>query len=260
MPPLKIAIAGTGNVGYHLAKKFTEAKHEPVAIASRTVERSEHLISVLGLSAKAVSIEDLKEVAADLIILSIPDNAIEKVIETSDFPPDSTVVHTSGSQPMSLLAKAHKYGVLYPFQTFTRNKEINFSPIPVFIEGSDLTSLAIIRKAAQLLNNDVREVNSQDRLSIHLAAVFACNFSNHLFAIAEDLLKGTSGKLQDLNHLMWETVDKAVQMSAGSAQTGPAVRGDSDVIQKHLNMLQEIPEAREVYQLLTKQIAERIQK
>ncbi|MEQ8554239.1 MAG: DUF2520 domain-containing protein [Cyclobacteriaceae bacterium] len=254
MPPLKIAIVGTGNVGFHLAQQLSK-NVEPVAIASRDLNKSQQLIDTLNLSSKGTTIHDLYNLDVDLVILSVPDSAIKQVIKECQFPEKSIIVHTSGSQPMNLLKKSPRHGVLYPFQTFTKSKPTDFSQIPIFIEGIDEECVSLIRRAAMLLNDDVREVISVDRFKIHLAAVFACNFSNHLYTIAEEILQGTGGKLADLNHLMKETVDKAVGLNAREAQTGPAIRGDMEVIARHLDLLNQLPDARQVYQLLSDQIS-----
>lgn len=255
MSLLKTAIVGTGNVGFHLARQLTKASAEPVAIVSREQTKSLGLIEELGLSAEAVGLRNLNKLDADVIILAVPDSSIEQVINDNEFPPQAVVVHTSGSQSIDLLSKIPKRGVLYPFQTFTKSKAVSFDKIPIFIEGSDDDTLQQIKNVGLLLNSDVRKVSSEARLKLHLAAVFACNFTNHMYALAENILANTGGKLSDLNHLMLETVDKAVELSARAAQTGPAIRGDQEVIEKHLKLLLQNPDAETVYQLITDQIS-----
>ena len=254
--PIRVAIIGTGNVGYHLAKEFEKAANIRLTnIVSRSNDRARNLISELQLMhAKPLEICNLDQTKCDFIVLSVPDQILPNVIKSTNFPKEAIVVHTSGSQPMNILSKHPKYGVFYPFQTFTTSQEVNFKEIPIFIEGND-QSIDIIEKVALALSNKVKKVSSADRQKIHLAAVYACNFSNHLYRMAEDILEDANLNLGDLEHLMRETVDKAVAISAAKAQTGPAVRGDKNIISEHLALLENHPDKKQLYELLSSQIA-----
>ena len=177
------------------------------------------------------------------------------MINGLSFPEHVVIVHTSGSQPIDLLSNLESYGVLYPFQTFTKNQEVNFDAIPVFVEGNSDKVTEIIETAAKAISPKVKRVSSEDRKKVHLAAVFACNFTNHLYAIAENILSDAKLDLSDIEHLMQETVTKAVNISAKNAQTGPAIRGDQNILDQHLSILKDDEDKYQVYKLLSKQIA-----
>ncbi|WP_421874946.1 Rossmann-like and DUF2520 domain-containing protein [Marinoscillum sp.] len=257
MMPIKTTIVGTGNVGFHLASQLGKSKDIQLThIVSREKSRAETLINQLGLAdSDPLQVNELPSIISDLIILSVPDQKLPEVIEGIDFPADTVVVHTSGSQPMEILTSHTSIGVLYPFQTFTKSQQVNFSEIPIFIESNSSESLELIQKVASVLSQNVKVVSSKDRQKVHLAAVYACNFTNHLYRIAEEILADADLDLKDLEHLMRETVSKAVSISAAKAQTGPAIRGDENIIQKHLTLLHNQPEKSEVYKLLSNQIA-----
>lgn len=257
MMPIKTTIVGTGNVGFHLASQLGKSKDIQLThIVSREKSRAEMLINELGLAdSDPLQVNELPSIISDLIILSVPDQKLPEVIEGIDFPADTIVVHTSGSQPMEILMSHTSIGVLYPFQTFTKSQQVNFSEIPIFIESNSSESLEIIQKVASVLSHNVKVVSSKDRQKVHLAAVYACNFTNHLYRIAEEILADADLDLKDLEHLMRETVSKAVSISAAKAQTGPAIRGDENIIQKHLTLLENQPRKSEVYKLLSNQIA-----
>ena len=254
---LSVAIVGIGNVGSHLAKKLNDSDTISLRyIVSRDLNKAQQLISNLSIkNCEAVEIKNIHDLSCDLIILSVPDRNIAEVINGLSFPEHVVIVHTSGSQPIDLLSNLESYGVLYPFQTFTKNQEVNFDAIPVFVEGNSDKVTEIIETAAKAISPKVKRVSSEDRKKVHLAAVFACNFTNHLYAIAENILSDAKLDLSDIEHLMQETVTKAVNISAKNAQTGPAVRGDQNILDKHLEILKNDEDKYQVYKLLSEQIA-----
>ena len=235
----KVAIIGYGNVGYHLANRTSAKRHE-VTIFSRS--QSEDLIQ---------SLDSLDASAFDFIILTVPDDQIKEVsdaIETSE----AVVLHTSGSNPVSDLNKHVKHGVMYPLQTFSRTKEIDFTAFPIFIEGSEEGERQIFT-FVRSFSNDVRLLTSANRSKLHLAAVFACNFSNHMFHLSERLLQELDMSFHDIKPLVEETLQKAIELNPSASQTGPAVREDEDTIHKHLGMLKD-EHIRDLYELITKDI------
>jgi len=254
--PFSIAIVGTGNVGYHYAKRLKAISNSPKAILSRSSENAQHLISELNLGAEIITTNQIIP-DVDFVILAVPDNALTEILDSYSFDQKSIIVHTSGAQSIGLLKKYPQHGVLYPLQTFTKTKEVNFDQIPFLIEANDENTLLKIRELARLLGSNIQEVDSEKRLRIHLAAVFACNFSNHLYNAAEQILAGTNVQLKDLRHLIQETMDKAIALGAEQSQTGPAIRGDIKVIEKHLELLNGEKDLRDIYELITDQISTR---
>ncbi len=254
--PLQVAIVGTGNVGFHLAKQLHQSSNTIVKhIVSRDISKATSLIKEVGASeCTPINLQVMESIDCDVLILAIPDQSIAALATSIVFPANSVIAHTSGSQSMQVLGSHDRYGVLYPLQTFTRNHELDFSEVPVLIEGNDEQTLSIIRQLAASLSSKVKVVSSDDRQKIHLAAVFACNFSNHLFALAEELLFHADLNLADIKHLLQETVDKAVDITARKAQTGPAIRGDQMILDKHLKLLAPNEDKLQVYRLLSEQI------
>lgn len=255
---MQVAIIGTGNVAYHLAKRLRDAGHPPVIIAGRTKQKGERFIRSLNLQA-AISLDfDLRETALDFVLLAVPDKEIKNVVSDYEFYEKAIVLHASGAQEMELLKDASKaYGVLYPFQTFTKEKPVAFDQIPIFIEGNSEETETKIEKFARFFGPKVYRINSEQRLKAHLAAVFASNFTNNLFTIAASILRGSKLDLPDLEHLILETVEKAMVMSPEVAQTGPAKRNDTEVLNKHLQVL-ENEDLQQLYKLHTDLIQKRI--
>lgn len=248
----KIAIAGTGNVAFHLAKKLNQNGHA-LSIISRSKENGTRFLENLGTTLPLIYSSTQAFSSFDFVVLAVPDKEIKNVLAKYSFA-DGILLHVSGAQPMQLLA-AHNlpYGVLYPFQTFSKKKDVDFTSIPILIEGSDKSSLGIIQKLALELSPKVFPLSSEDRLKIHLAAVFACNFSNHLYTITEQLIEDSPLQLHDFSHLINETVEKAMELGPAKAQTGPAIRGDQGVMEKHLELLDD-PTLKALYQLHSQMI------
>ena len=234
----KVAIIGNGNVGYHFFNRISKKHH--VSLFSRNPK-----------SDGTEAIESFDPSDFDYAILCIPDDFIEgfsNAIELSD----CTIIHTSGSKPLSDLAKHKNRGVVYPLQTFTKEKEINFSTFPILIEGTEDSEKSIF-SFVRSFSTDVRLMNSENRAKLHLAAVFACNFTNHMYYISETILSPIGSSLADLKHLASETLDNAIELSARKSQTGPAKRSDEETMSKHLRML-ENRDWQEIYELISQDI------
>ncbi len=198
--------------------------------------------------------KELKACEADLIVISVPDNAFEEVIKLIPFC-DTIVAHTSGSLPMELLNNLScRPAVFYPLQTFSKDKEIDFKHIPIMLESRDIADTILLENLANKISSKVFRFNSLQRKKIHIAAVFSSNFVNYLFHIAEDLLNREEIPFEVIQPLIEETIEKIKKLSPFDAQTGPAVRGDLETIKNHLDDLKDIPEYYEIYQLLSHHI------
>ena len=231
---MKIAIVGNGNVACHLYKALKN-KSEVKMVNSRTLK-------------------ELPE-DSDVILISVTDNSIEEVSKKI-LPTDAIVAHTAGSVPMTIL-QGKKIGVFYPLQTFTKGVELNYKEIPVFIEGSDPEVVQKLKEVAALFSQYVKEADSEVRKTLHLASVFACNFTNALAGVSEDILKDSGIDFSAILPLMRQTINKLEKISPGEAQTGPAARGDSKVIETHLKMLESKPEYQEIYNQISNIIKNR---
>ena len=255
---MKIALIGAGNVATCLGPRLKEAGHEITAVYSRTVESARALADRLG----ATYTTDLKAVpASDAAIVMLKDDALKELAPAiSDSLNDTLLLHTAGSVSMDIwyTAGAMKYGVLYPMQTFSKTSVIDWSQVPLFIEGSSDQTLNSIRELALTVSPDVTVLSSEGRKKLHLAAVFTCNFSNHMYAIAEQLLADEGVPFRVMLPLVRETARKVETMSPKDAQTGPAIRGDRKVIDEHLELLKDNPEYAQLYRLISTDINKNI--
>ena len=257
---MRISFIGAGRVAYHLAKALG-SQHQIVQICSRTFENAEWI----SLQVQAQAISNFENINADidLMIIAVSDQSIKSVIEQiSPFLKDVCIVHTSGSTHLNALAKTHdKCGVFYPLQTFSLEREIDWENTPLFIEATKKKDLENLFDIANSLSNKVYSYNSEQRLSLHLAAVFACNFSNYCYDMAKEIVDAKHVDFSLLYPLIQETANKAVANNPKDMQTGPAMRGDENIIQMHTNMLMQDQreDLKSVYQLLSQQILERHQ-
>lgn len=246
---------GAGNVATHLSKSLSAYYHVN-QVYSRTIENARRLSRQLPNCVAIDSFDDI-DPNADIYIVSVHDDAISMVADKlAGKCGDALWMHTSGSVAAKVFeGKAGRYGVLYPLQTFSRDVPVDVSSVPFFIEGNTPESLSEIRGIAQNLSSEVREADSESRRLIHVAAVLACNFTNHLWALAEDVLSEKNIPLSVLFPLMQVTLKKAENLSPHDAQTGPARRGDKQTIQSHLAMLK--PDVAEIYKILSQSIMNR---
>ena len=193
---------------------------------------------------------------ASYYIISVSDDAIDEVSQCLPRV-EGIVVHTAGSVGIDIFESRFKnYGVLYPLQSFSNNRTINMLSVPFLIEGnSDQTEIKLLQFAKKISNNVCR-MSYQERIQIHLAAVFACNFSNYMNTIAEELLKNKNIDFSLLKPLLQETFEKILTAKPEDVQTGPAKRNDKEIIEKHLKMLTNNPNFQEIYKLVSKSIAD----
>ena len=204
---------------------------------------------------------------ADIYIIAVKDSALQEVIQqltkrlTADTPSlwrgqgEALLLHTAGSMPLSVFeGYADRCGVLYPMQTFSMDREVDFREIPLFIEASDAASLQQIRALADSISQHVYELSTADRKYLHLAAVFACNFANHCYTLAADVLQKKGLPFDVMLPLVDETARKVHELHPKDAQTGPAARGDQNVMQAQASLLDG--KAKEIYELLSQSIQE----
>ena len=249
---MNIVLLGSGNVATQLGRAFKMAGQSIVQVWSRNIEHAKELADTLASDA----ISDLDNVnrSADLYIIAVKDDAIKEVASNLKVG-DKLIVHTSGSTSLSALegVSAH-IGVFYPLQTFSRSKAVDFRQVPIAIEAGNAEDLAIIRGIADRLSERVQELSSLQRKALHVAAVFACNFTNHLFSISQELLEGENLDFDLLRPLIAETANKIQLNDPETVQTGPAMRGDEEIIRSHLEMLKGKPDLYELYQKLSQSI------
>ena len=252
---MKIVLIGAGNLATHLGKALHAAGHDMVQVFSRTMQSAETLASLLD----AEPLTDMAQVRddADVYIFSVKDSALEQLISQLCGGEKKVFLHTAGSMPMSVFReKALHYGVLYPMQTFSKQREVDFSIIPCFIEANDEFALKQIEGLAGQISHRVYQLSSEDRKYLHLSAVFACNFANHCYAVSQELLQQHGIPFDVMLPLIDETAAKVHGMTPKEAQTGPAVRYDENVIGKQIRLLENQPYFQKIYDCMSKSIHE----
>ncbi|MBO4603153.1 MAG: DUF2520 domain-containing protein [Salinivirgaceae bacterium] len=253
---MKIFVIGSGNVATHLSGALLKAGHTIAGVCGRSFEHADELAKKLN----ARPFDSLAHIPtdADVYLISVSDDSIADVAAQM---PDvkGIVAHTAGSVIMDVLKRFENHGVIYPMQSFTKNRQLNVGLVPFFVEGctNDVADKLIM--LAKTISTDVRLMTSKERKYLHLSAVFASNFVNGMFAEAEAVLKHCRLPFSVLQPLIEETVSKALEMGPVAAQTGPARRGDAGVMQTQQKMLDD-ENQRNLYSFASKRITERYRK
>lgn len=250
---MKLVLLGSGNVACHLGMSFRDSGHSILQVFSRNITHAQSLADEL----EAQAIDQLFQLqqGADAYICMISDDALLDLIANVPYS-DGIWLHTAGSVDMQVFSgKMNRYGVLYPLQTFSKKRRLNMREVPLFIEGSDAKTLSEIEQLAKSVSDTVTVLNSDKRKTLHLAAVFACNFSNHLYHISSEILKEQHIPFDVMQPLIQETVAKIQRLSPREAQTGPALRNDVKLMEKQMQLLPNT-QWKEIYQLLSKSIYE----
>ena len=255
---MRITLIGAGRVASCMGPRLKRAGHTVTGVYSRTLANAEQLAKVVGAPAFD-TLESVPE--ADVYLVMLSDDALLQlapaIVKGRE---KSLFMHTAGSVPMDLWkeAGAKRYGVLYAMQTFSKGADIDWPEVPVFVEGCNPAELEIVRNLASDLSGKVTELSSEGRKKLHVAAVFTCNFSNHMYAIAQKLLATEGVPFSVMLPLVRETARKVESMSPEDAQTGPAIRGDRKVMDQHMELLKEYPEYAELYRLISTDINKKI--
>ena len=266
---MEITVIGAGNVAWHLAPALENAGHRINEVVSRQLTHARQLVSLL-YDARPRSDLNVAKSSSRLFLLTVPDDALPDVCSRLVLPENAIVVHTSGSfsleslnQLMQLYSDIPvKTGVFYPLQTFSRQQSaLDFEEIPLCIEASDPETEVALVAMGQEISSIVYLVSSAERRVLHLAAVFACNFTNHLLTIASDLTEAHDLEFDLLRPLIRETFRKALAANdPAEIQTGPARRNDQKTINTHRAMLNSQPRLQEIYELMTESIRGRYKK
>lgn len=249
-----VVLVGAGNLATHLASALYGKGYEIKQVYSRTPESAKQLADAVKASYTNV-MEQITD-QADLYITALTDEAlVQRVPQLTKNREQCLWIHTAGSISVDIW-KGHcsHYGVLYPLQTFSKKRAIDFQQIPLFIEGVSEEDTQQILTLARSLSTRIYQTTSEQRKSLHLAAVFACNFTNHMYVLAADWLKEYQLPFDVLLPLIDETAQKVHALNPREAQTGPAIRNDREVMDKHLAMLQQKPDLQHIYQEISKSI------
>ena len=252
---MNVVFVGAGRLATQFAQALRDKGNTIETVYSRTLPSAQQLTALVG--GEATADLDALPLYADLYILAVKDSAlpllIPQLVRGREGRP---MYHTSGSVPMSVFGQLRHHGVIYPLQTFSKERRVDFARVPFFIEANNALSLHVARLTAEQVSTDVREMSSDDRRRLHLAAVFACNFANHCYELGAEVLERAGIGFDALLPLIEETAAKVQTMHPRQAQTGPAVRFDEGIISRHLTMLADEPRLRAVYELMSKSIHE----
>ena len=248
---MKIAMIGSGNVATVLGRLIIKNGHQVCQVISREADHAKQLAGELG--AGYTNFDGVPDRSADLFIIAISDTALDNFFVQGAIN-DKIVVHTAGSVSKDILRNfAVNYGVLYPLQTL--RKEMKHIPsIPLLIDGSNDATTDYIEAFARSISQNVQRVNDEQRLKLHAAAVIVSNFTNHLYAIAEDFCEKENVAFDMLKPLILETAIRIEQASPSKVQTGPAIRKDIHTLDKHLRLFTAHPKLRTMYLRLTDSI------
>jgi predicted short-subunit dehydrogenase-like oxidoreductase (DUF2520 family) len=253
---VKVVIVGSGNVAESFARTLSSVDGiELVQVFARNCERGMAVAKVGGCEWVA----DPEELAkADIYIISVSDRSVKSVAESLNASEEATIVHTAGSVPMSVIPKRKGgRGIIYPLQSFTSGREVNLADVPLFVEADNEEIGERLMNVASLISSRVEYADSERRRTIHLAGVFVNNFVNHLYAMGGDILDRENLDFDMLKPLIAETASKALATNDPRVvQTGPAVRGDMEVTERHMAMLEDDECKQQIYKLITQSIWE----
>jgi predicted short-subunit dehydrogenase-like oxidoreductase (DUF2520 family) len=248
---MNVAFIGSGNVATHFSLALKSAGHTVIQVFSRSPKSADALSGKLCCLYTA----DIKKITgdADLYVFAVKDDALQSVI--GQMPANPGIwVHTAGSVPMDVFKGfSDRYGVIYPLQTLSKNREIDFRKVPLLIEANHPETETVIKEIAESVSEKVNIIDSEKRKYLHLSAVFACNFTNYMYSVAAETVEKQGIDWHILQPLIDETAAKLHSLSPKEAQTGPAVRNDRSVIEKHLEMI-ENEEIKKIYKIIGENI------
>ena len=252
---MNIVILGSGNAATHFARQFQKIGQQVVQIYSKTKANA----NALAFDLHCAAIDQLSELDlnADLYLIAVADKAIIPIIEA--LPPNlkGIVIHCSGATDLAVLNRFKNAGVIYPPQSLSKDKAVDFSTVPLCIEGNTDENSAMLLQLARNLSPHSIYCTSEQRLAIHLASVLVNNFSNILYQMAYELLTENNLSFDLIKPIIRETAEKAQNHIPITVQTGPAIRQDSKTMKKHLQFISNKPNLQQIYQLLSQEITKR---
>lgn len=255
MSDKRVIMIGAGNVAHHLAPALLKAGVNLCQIYSRSIESARELGIKTGITYTADSFAVYPD--GDIYIFCVSDDALLSLFKSLRINKEALILHTSGSVQMDIFKPyRERFGVLYPLQSFTKKRNLDFREIPLCVEASTPTVLKEVKALAELLSVRVEEIDSEKRKHLHLAAVFANNFTNYLYGIGEKILEKEGLDFGMLRPLIFETAHKVMLMPPESAQTGPARRGDESILNMHKKLLRTDRKLQNIYTLMSDSIRE----
>ena len=256
--PINISFIGSGNLAWHLAPALDNAGFVVKEVYSRNPRNAEALTERL-YQAEVKATLDFSRSDSSVFIIATSDDAIKEIATEIILPDEAFLLHTSGSQPLSVLqfAAIDHIGSFYPLQTFSKNKRIDFKTVPIFIESPDEATELLMMTLAKAISSNVRKIGSEERKALHVAAVFASNFVDHMLILSKEILERNSLSFDLLKPLIHETLAKSLALGPENALTGPARRGDLEILDSHIEFLQTDEAVAEIYKLISQDIINR---
>jgi predicted short-subunit dehydrogenase-like oxidoreductase (DUF2520 family) len=258
VPGQNISFIGSGNLAWHLAPALDNVGFVVKEVYSRNARHAASLTGRLYQAEVKASL-DFSTSPSSIFIVAVNDESISEIAREIILPDEAVLAHTSGSVPLTDLqfAATPNIGVFYPLQTFTKNKKIDFKQTPIFIESANQKTESVLMPLAKAISSHVKKIASEERKAMHIAAVFASNFTNHMLSISKGIMEQNGLKYEWLMPLISETINKSLQLGPKETQTGPAVRGDLEILEKHLAFLQEDESVAEIYKIVSQHIIDK---
>jgi predicted short-subunit dehydrogenase-like oxidoreductase (DUF2520 family) len=255
---MNVSFIGSGNLAWHLAPALDNVGFVVKEVYSRNARHAALLTERL-YQAEVKATLDFSTSPSSIFIVAVNDESISEIAREIILPDDAVLAHTSGSVPLADLqfAATSNVGVFYPLQTFTKNKKVDFKQTPIFIESANQETEAVLTTLAKAISSQVRKIASEERKAMHIAAVFASNFTNHMLTISKGIMEQNGLNYEWLKPLISETINKSLQLGSEDAQTGPAKRGDLEILEKHLAFLQDDPAVAEIYKIVSQHIIDK---
>ena len=256
--PVSVSFIGAGNLAWHLAPALDNVGYVVKEVYSRDKRNAESLVERL-YEAEVKTDLDFSSSSSSVFIIAVPDDAIGEIAQEIALPEDAILVHTAGSQGVSVLgySATPNIGVFYPLQTFTRDRKVEFNAIPVFIESETHAGEKVLMTMAKSISKNVFKIASKERQALHVAAVFASNFTNHMLYLAQEIMKENSLSFEWLKPLISEMITKSLSIGPENAQTGPAKRGDLETLDRHMDFLKDDEAVSELYKIISQDIVDR---
>jgi predicted short-subunit dehydrogenase-like oxidoreductase (DUF2520 family) len=253
-----VSFIGSGNVAWHLAPALDNTDFAVREVYSRNPEHAAALVGKLYEADVKTSL-DFSGSTSNIFIIAVPDDVIQSIVQEIILPDNAILVHTSGSQPLAALGYAAipSTGVFYPLQTFSKSKKVDFTDVPIFVESEDAVTEKLLLSMAKAISKNVHQITSQERKAMHVAAVFAANFTNHMLLIAQQIMKENNLNFEWLKPLVAEMINKSISIGPENSQTGPARRGDFEILDRHMEFLQGDEQRAEIYKVISQHIIDR---
>jgi predicted short-subunit dehydrogenase-like oxidoreductase (DUF2520 family) len=252
-----VTLIGAGNLAWHLAQALDNTEYSVREVFSRNSQHALALVKRLYEAEVATSL-DFSNSRSRIFIIAVADDAITLVASALQLPYGAIVVHTSGSQPLSVLFNiaTPMVGVFYPLQTFSKEKKVDWESTPIFVESQSSEVEKVLLQMGKALTKNVFKIKSSDRKAMHVAAVVASNFTNHMLYIAKKIMQENNLNYDWLKPLIAETITKSLAIGPEKAQTGPAKRGDLEILDKHVEFLAEDESLMELYRVVSQHIVD----